>query len=328
MQQNFVKYFASRNGFDGFTSYFHQVFDPSKYTKIFILKGGPGTGKSTLMKRLHEEFSQICDNSESILCSSDTSSYDGLILERDGRRIAFIDGTAPHMSDPILPVVCEEILNLATAIAEPKISKHRKELEALYSQKKSEYQLAYHFLLVCGEINRNYSAVYQAVDETQEEGNLFYLLENLPYAGSNGIKRRLYTSFGKDGFYQIQFEKEDGGRCLLFNRGSSASRLLLGKLEEHNTESVFIINCFDGAVDRVEIPSLSLTVKFAERKEIDPSLLSIYTEALEIARVHFENAAQAHFAMEDIYRNALKFNELDEIFFSVKEKTKVLLSIS
>ena len=45
-------YFASANGYRGFRSYFNEVFAEEGLDKLFILKGGPGTGKSTLMKRL------------------------------------------------------------------------------------------------------------------------------------------------------------------------------------------------------------------------------------------------------------------------------------
>jgi len=46
-------YFAAANGYDGFVSYFEKVFDAKDYTRLFILKGGPGTGKSSIMTHLH-----------------------------------------------------------------------------------------------------------------------------------------------------------------------------------------------------------------------------------------------------------------------------------
>ena len=47
-------FFAAANGFSGFRSYFPDVFKSSDYTRIFILKGGPGTGKSSLLRKLCE----------------------------------------------------------------------------------------------------------------------------------------------------------------------------------------------------------------------------------------------------------------------------------
>ena len=46
------RYFAAANSGDGFFSLFSEVFDRKKLDKIYILRGGPGTGKSTLMKKI------------------------------------------------------------------------------------------------------------------------------------------------------------------------------------------------------------------------------------------------------------------------------------
>ena len=46
------EFFASANGYTGFRSYFDEIFDSRDYTAIYVLKGGPGTGKSTLLKVL------------------------------------------------------------------------------------------------------------------------------------------------------------------------------------------------------------------------------------------------------------------------------------
>ncbi len=328
MQAKSTKYFASRNGFDGFTSYFNHVFSPEKFNKIFILKGGPGTGKSTLMKKLEVAFSDESEEIDCILCSSDKESYDGLIIKKNGRKIAFLDGTSPHLTDPTLPVVCEEIINLERAIEEDKIITHRTQLENLYRKKKNEYQLAYHFLLVCGEIDRNYSAVSYILDNNKEKNNLLYILEKLPYLPRDGIQKLLYTSFGKDGFFEIDHSKKQHFDTLYFNKNSRVSQLLCDNIKNEKISSNIILNCFTGDVDRIEIPFLDLTLSFSEEREIETSLLSIYKEALEIAKSHFASAAKSHFEMEKYYIDALNFNVLNDIFESLREKTKVLLSIS
>ena len=50
------RYFAAANGFTGFRNYFPAVFDSAEYRRIFVLKGGPGTGKSSLMKKVCAKF--------------------------------------------------------------------------------------------------------------------------------------------------------------------------------------------------------------------------------------------------------------------------------
>ena len=49
------EFFAGANSAEGFFSCFDSLYDPEK-DSFYILKGGPGTGKSTLMKRLSEKL--------------------------------------------------------------------------------------------------------------------------------------------------------------------------------------------------------------------------------------------------------------------------------
>lgn len=95
----------------GFFSIFDELFpknDGDWYT--YILKGGPGTGKSTLMRSLAaamEKHDIVC---ERIFCSSDPSSLDAVIFPQ--LKASVVDGTAPHTLDPEYPGVTAEIINL------------------------------------------------------------------------------------------------------------------------------------------------------------------------------------------------------------------------
>ena len=41
---------------DGFYSYYNYILPQREAEKIFCIKGGPGTGKSTLMKNIAQHF--------------------------------------------------------------------------------------------------------------------------------------------------------------------------------------------------------------------------------------------------------------------------------
>ena len=47
-------YFAAMNGRDGFTSFFEEIFFCDSIKKRYIIKGGPGTGKSSFTKEYTE----------------------------------------------------------------------------------------------------------------------------------------------------------------------------------------------------------------------------------------------------------------------------------
>ena len=47
-----VHYFLGANSPTGFYSLYDQLIDPEEAQELFILKGGPGCGKSSLMRRV------------------------------------------------------------------------------------------------------------------------------------------------------------------------------------------------------------------------------------------------------------------------------------
>lgn len=89
-----LHFFLGANTPQGFVSRFDQLADPLDGWREFVIKGGPGTGKSTLMKRVAAEAGSRCKRVELIHCSSDVDSLDGVILHDVKTSIA--DGTSPH----------------------------------------------------------------------------------------------------------------------------------------------------------------------------------------------------------------------------------------
>lgn len=64
--------------------------------KTVILKGGAGTGKSTLMKKVNEIALDAGFMTETYRCSSDVSSFDAVFVP--SKNFAVIDGTSPHVT--------------------------------------------------------------------------------------------------------------------------------------------------------------------------------------------------------------------------------------
>lgn len=101
--------FPGGNTCNGFYSFYDHMVSPAVKRK-FILKGGPGVGKSTLMKRLGEDFAAAGYAVEYHWCSSDNNSLDGVVL--GAGEYCVLDGTAPHVVDPVFPGAVDEIINL------------------------------------------------------------------------------------------------------------------------------------------------------------------------------------------------------------------------
>ena len=84
-------FFPRREQRGGFYGLYDQLLDARLYDLI-ILKGTPGCGKSTFMRRSAEERGL---GTVYIHCSGDPESLDGVIAP--AIRTAIVDGTAPHV---------------------------------------------------------------------------------------------------------------------------------------------------------------------------------------------------------------------------------------
>lgn len=94
MNEHKCRYFLGANSPRGFYSLYDQLIDPEKARAIYILKGGAGCGKSTLMRHVARMLEERGDEVEYIHCSGDPDSLDGIVIPE--RAAAIVDGTAPH----------------------------------------------------------------------------------------------------------------------------------------------------------------------------------------------------------------------------------------
>src|SRR5690554_6153355 len=93
--------FLGGNTHLGFFSYYDHILPQEDADIIFVIKGGPGTGKSSCMKKSAREMLSRGHVVEFMHCSSDSDSLDGIVI-RD-LKAAMLDGTAPHVVDPKHP---------------------------------------------------------------------------------------------------------------------------------------------------------------------------------------------------------------------------------
>ncbi|NMP37442.1 MAG: hypothetical protein GX051_04875 [Clostridiales bacterium] len=105
-----ITYFMGANTQEGFVSLFDTLYADEGERFVYILKGGPGTGKSSLMKKIAENLKLRGVGVERIVCTADPSSLDAVIFPE--LHACVVDGTAPHIMEPRLPGLDEEIINL------------------------------------------------------------------------------------------------------------------------------------------------------------------------------------------------------------------------
>ena len=136
--------FCAANSGVGFISFFNTILDEKNKT-VYYIKGGPGCGKSTLMRKIAEQSA----DAELILCSGDPESLDGVILPN--RKAIIIDATAPHSHEPVFPGIGGHIVDLGIGWEPQKLNKSK--IMDLMDKKAQQYQKCYKILSAGKELS-------------------------------------------------------------------------------------------------------------------------------------------------------------------------------
>lgn len=139
-----MHFFLGANSPAGFVSFYDELTSQAGEGRLFVIKGGPGTGKSTLMRRMAEALSRREAEMEYIHCSSDPDSLDAVIFPRSG--IAAADATPPHVIEPQCPGACETVVSLCGCWDEELLQERRQEITSLCRQNSLCHQQCVRFL--------------------------------------------------------------------------------------------------------------------------------------------------------------------------------------
>ena len=174
-------HFAAVNSGEGFKSFYERVFGGKDITHRYIIKGGPGTGKSSFMRRVASSAEAHGYAVEYYRCSSDPDSLDGIVFDTRSGRVAMLDGTAPHSMDAVLPGVRDEIVNLGEFWDPEILAKHYNEIVSLDALKDSAYRKAYRYLSAAAEVEKiNISLAEPFLLRDKLESAVGRLLKNVP----------------------------------------------------------------------------------------------------------------------------------------------------
>lgn len=341
-----TNYFMAANGYCGFRNYFKEVFAPQNYTRLYVLKGGPGTGKSSLMKKVCEEFLRLGYECERIYCSSDPNSLDGVTLEKKGKKFGILDGTAPHETDAKIPGAIDEIINLGAAWEKNRLRDERNTIEKINKRKAGHYKEAYEYLrvggIVSGEMERGILDAYQGFDLQFINDVLYDIKENAP---NYKQKTRLLSSFSKNGYQQLN-PKETYPKGITVTGSFGSEYIFLNNLLEevvkrkisHTrfpspfsdklTEAIYL-NDSDTLVTSLEIYEDTLDTstfldpaRLNQNKEKFTYYRKLREELLSRAQNEFSLASQAHFELEKIYSSNMDFDVINQITEDILREIK------
>ena len=343
------KYFAAANSYNGFICFFDKVFNSKDYDGIFVLKGGPGTGKSSMMKQAVADLNTEDARVEEIYCSSDPHSLDGVIIEKGERRIAFIDGTAPHERDAVIPGAIDQIVNLGNNWDSRWLVSQKDKILLLTSEKRRAYKSAYYHLSLAG----------MAAKETERQGAAAYLYKNaflrakslaesIAKCGDGSVKIRLLSSFGRYGAYGFNTARDVSKTTYTIAGRETHRHLFMAQLRQaleqmcanitvapsplcpEHTDAILLEKegvgiTFSGGSEIIDASEFSTKMSAVDEEQIKLGE-QIRMQALTEAERWFRIASDIHFRLEEIYTQAMDFSKNDEIYLECYDKAVNILN--
>ncbi len=189
--------FAAANSGRGFANFYPQVFDLESIERRYLIKGGPGTGKSTFMKKISAKAHEAGYDVEYYRCSSDPDSLDGVII---GGRIALMDATSPHCVDASLAGARDNIVDLGAFWNSDGLYESIAQIKELSDIKSSSYGTAYSFLTSAMTLeDRARALVGGYVNREKMKKAVTRLAKKLPLGGGYQLKAGICGSIGMKG---------------------------------------------------------------------------------------------------------------------------------
>jgi len=338
------KYFAAANSYNGFVSYFDKIFPSEKFDRVYVLKGGPGTGKNSFMKKVSSELLIKDCTVDEIYCSSDPNSLDAVIAEKNEKRIAILDGTAPHERDAVIPGAIDEIINLGESWDSRWLSAEREKILEINKEKSKAYNCAYSYLKIAGSAEEYIFSIYSTVfDKREAKKKAEDILTNIPTETNPILHPCLISSFGKFGYYKI-IESDTANINIFgdqyaaflfiktiteFAKNSSLSFVdYIYPLNPKYSEGVIFNSGFSIVIsDTGEIDANSYLRDDKIFRERIKQAAIIKDDSLLEAQRWFAIASELHFEMENIYGKAMDYKKNDRILEIKLQEIKKILQI-
>jgi len=188
-----LEFFLGANAPGGFVSLFEGLTREGR--ALYAVKGGPGCGKATLIRRLADDLGGA---EEWIRCASDPDSLDGVLVGG----AAIVDGTAPHVQEPALPGCRGDYLPLPPCL--PGLEAHREALWALQAGAKAEYAGATRLLEAALRVRQERRELCRSLLPGEGiEKRAAGLLRQLPRGGGGQVRRRFLEGVTPKGYLTL-----------------------------------------------------------------------------------------------------------------------------
>ena len=335
------EYFAASNSSEGFRSYYPEVF--GRADLLYVIKGGPGTGKSSLMRKCADTAEKNGMSVEYYYCSSDPRSLDGVLLF--GREsVGIIDGTAPHAWEPTNPGAREELVNLGQFWDQRLLRLQKNEIFSLSNKKSAAYKRAYDYLRSCGNLRAvSDSLLRRFVDREKLQAAADRLVRSLDLPkGTPTVLPSLLDAVAMTGRFKFDSFEKNADRVVRIDDFYGVGKVFLLSLMRSLSSVCDTVRVAYDPVDArlingifLEESRLAFLLSDKDRAEYDDGkavnskrfvdtdrlrevrgelryATRLYEDCLDGALHALSEAKVYHFLLEDIYKNAMDFASLNE----------------
>lgn len=166
-----LHFYAGGNTAHGFFNLYESSLQG--LTHLFVLHGGPGTGKTKLIREVGDHMAQKGYELWFIHSASDNDSLDGVIIP--ALKVGIVNGTAPRVIETELSDEAIVYVDLEQAADKHRISQCKPEIDSLDEKIKQEHECAYSGFAEALRIHDEWEAIYiakmnfQAANDLTEE---------------------------------------------------------------------------------------------------------------------------------------------------------------
>ncbi len=329
-----TSFFIGANSHIGFENLTSQMADGLK--RLYIIKGGPGTGKSTMLRLFARAANDAGYKTELYYCSSDSSSLDGVSVPELG--VGIIDGTAPHTAEPTLIGAYETIINIGEHLNEDYLVQMRPYIEGHSKAKKELFSRAYRYISLIASLHREgVSLVTSCADIEKAKRAAERLASSFGVGSGYSEKRKQISSLGMNGVTYLDSYALLSESCIYIQDKRNLSGVIMNlihcALKERGHEMWVSENPY-GECEAIYLPSKKTAIISHSTKEeckiinterfilrekfrLQRGRLRLLTRLKkELKGVLFEifkDIANEHFALENIYKEAVDFQAVERL---------------
>lgn len=334
MKKTNPKCFLGANSAEGFVSRFADCYDPYCGWSAYIIKGGPGTGKSTFMRGLIERAEENNIEAVEVYCASDPKSLDGVILPT--LKTVVMDGTSPHIVEPVLPGVCDGILDFGSFWDAKMLKSKSGEIISATRENKALHKSAARYICGAGKVMEEIlSAVYspETAEKAAEQGAHTIKSHISPKGESGRLWEAFICGVTPSGVASFADSIPAQHRFAVKDPFGAVSEAVLSAIKNNALDAGYEVINFKNPIlpskltDGVLIPELSLFavreydfIKLNSSYQSIPVTISendfekeigLMKELLHLAAEKINSAKTVHDRLEEHYISAMDFAALN-----------------